>query len=167
MSQQPHQPTEIVSRQAIEEFTAWVKLDVRNRASPEQQQALRATPESCRRWVSTLRLLIEETASDIEIRERENVGLEKSAILQDRTRYTEHLIWVRKTKKFRVYCQERLQEAEGVLRAVTGLAVTAERLVLAAAEIIPADHAWHQEFRVYQINRLGNLGPGEPSPSKE
>lgn len=163
--------TNVVSRQDIEEFRAWVTADVRRRATSEQQAALQATPDSCRRWVSTLRLLIDEVTSDIDIRERTASPWGSSSVLTDRTRWIDHLSWLSKVKHFRTKCNEKLVEAEEALRRVTGLSVTAERLVTSAAQIIPSEHPWQKEYRTWEVNRLGELGPApvaiEPLPPTE
>lgn len=149
----------------IDQFLAWVRADVRGEASLDQQRALQADDETCRRWISTLRLLISEVESDTAIRDAQVAPLKDSQYAVDRQRYADHLAWKRKSGKFAAACRNRLLFAEDVLRRVSGLSEMADRLLAGAANLV-TDGDWLQGYRQYQIRKFGQL-PQLPAMTTE
>lgn len=137
-------------------FRELVSLDVRGQATPEQGASLQENDETCRRWLTTLRLMLDEVRADTEIRDAQNKPYSDSAVLAERERWAAHLHWKRRSQKFAAACRARVVVAEDALRKVSGLSETADRL-LDEAEKQVTDEKWLARYRDYKIRRFGQL----------
>lgn len=150
-------------------FRELVNQDVRGQTTPKQIEPLQENDETCRRWLTTLRLMISEVESDTEVRDAQNKPYADSAILVEREQWARHLIWKRKSQKFISACRARVLVAEEALRRVSGLTEMADALLADAAkglgDVPPgtglADAAvrekWLARYREYEIRRFGQL----------
>ena len=147
----------------VKQFMEAVKADARRwderPRAVEVYALLTRDAESCRLWVSSLRLLEESVNVDIETRDQQAATLRLAGAV---TEYDAHLQWRRKALRFRGAIRNRIVEAEYELRRRTGLSEMVDKLIVDAFHLLrdaAGSETWLRDYQEYKRLRLGQIGP--------